>query len=77
MQLVGENEGASRKMWCCYSDHCQEHSEAIVPDSDLPSMRSAERFVDHGHVIDKIHVAKTLLHSENWDLRTDGTSDDS
>ena len=45
-----------------------------IPDSDLPSMRSAERFVDRGHIIGKIHVAETLLHSENWDLHTDGTS---
>ena len=42
--------------------------------SNLPSVRSAERFVDRGHVIGKIHVAETLLQWENWDLHTDGTS---
>ena len=36
--------------------------KVAIPDSDLPSMRSAEIFVDCGHIVRKIHVAETLLH---------------
>ena len=74
MQLVGENEVPPERCGAVTQTVAKNILEATVPGNDLPSMRSAERFVDHGHVIGKIHVAKTLLHSENWDLRTDGTT---
>lgn len=47
---------------------------AIFPDGDLPSQRSALRFVDRAHVITKAHVAETLIEADYWDLHSDGTS---
>ena len=74
MQLVGENEVPPGRCGSVIQTVAKHVLNAVVPESHLPSMRSAERFADHGHVIGKIHIAETLLESENWDLHTDGTS---
>ena len=74
MQLVGENGVPPGRCGAVIQTVAKSILKATIPGSDLPSMRSAERFVDSGHITGKIHVAETLLHSENWDLHTDGIS---
>ena len=74
IRLVGENEVPPGRCGSVIQTVAQNIMNAMVPDSDLPSMRSAERFADRGHVIGKLHIAEALLQSEHWDLHTDGTS---
>ena len=74
MQLVGEHEVPPGRCGAVIQTVAKNILKATISGSNLPSVRSAERFVDRGHVIGKIHVAETLLQWENWDLHTDGTS---
>ena len=74
MQLVGENEVPPGRCGSVTQTRVRHLLNSTVPEGDLPSMRSAERFADRGHVIGKLHIAEVLLQSQNWGLHTDGTS---
>ena len=74
MSLIGENEVPAHRCGPVIQNVVRQVCGEKVPDSDLPSQRSALRFADQGHVVSKSHVAQILTNSENWDLHTDGTS---
>ncbi|KAL8599848.1 hypothetical protein ACOMHN_038421 [Nucella lapillus] len=74
ISLIGECEVPAHRCGPVIKNVIRQIGGARVPDSDLPSQRSALRFVDQGHVISKAHVAERLLHTDHWDLHTDGTT---
>ena len=74
MTLGGECEVPADRCGAIIRSVVHHICRARVPDADLPSQRSALRFADQGHVIEKAHVAETLLQCDHWDLHSDGTS---
>ena len=74
MALVVEQEIPAHRCGTIIQTVARHLFGARVPDSDLPSQRSALRFADLGHVVSKSHVADVLANSDHWDLHTDGTS---
>ena len=74
MQLVGECEVAASRCGTVIQAIAKHLFDSVVPDSDLPSTRSAIRFADRGHVLTKMHVSEALLEADDWDMHLDGTS---
>ncbi|KAL8580963.1 hypothetical protein ACOMHN_017530 [Nucella lapillus] len=74
MSLVGECEVPAHRCGPVIQTVLQQIGGARVQETDLPSQRSALRFVDQGHVISKAHVAEALVQGDYWDLHIDGTT---
>ena len=74
MELIGEHEVPTTRCGEVIKTVVKHVCDGIVPDSDLPSTRSAGRFADRGHVLGKTHITETLLNADQWDMHTDGTS---
>lgn len=74
MMLVGECEVAPSRCGAVIQAVASHVFHATVPDSDLPSTRSALRFADRGHVLSKMQLSEALLEGDAWDLHLDGTS---
>lgn len=74
IQMIGENEVPAARCGEVIQTVVKHLINVHVPDTDLPSLRSAIRFADRGHVISKLHVTETLLEADHYDLHSDGTS---
>ena len=74
MMLVGECEVAPSRRGAVIQAVASHVFHATVPNSDLPSTRSALRFADRGHVLSKMQLSEALLEGDAWDLHLDGTS---
>ena len=73
MQLVGENEVPAHRCGAVLKTAARLFG-LDIPDTQLPSQRSALRFADQGQVVGKSHVAEVLSQADHWDLHVDGTS---
>ena len=74
IELIGEKEVSVTRVAEVIQTVFKHLTGYLIPSDDLPSLRSILRFSDKGHVISKIQVAKALLHSEHFDIHTDGTT---
>ncbi|KAK7095511.1 hypothetical protein V1264_006907 [Littorina saxatilis] len=74
MALVGECEVPATRCGEVIRTVVWHILNARVPETDLPSQRSALRFSDQAHVITKAHVMDVLMEQDNYDLHIDGTS---